>query len=193
MSTKQASTPRNRSAADALTYNVAGLLGEPVGSIRDVIVDSPPLDLGPDLQQLSGVTGTLRLTRTNRGLLIRGKLATSLELQCSRCLTGLDYPVEVELDDEALPTIDLATGIALDDADEPDAVRLSDHHELELEGAVRDAIVLAEPIAPLCRSDCPGLCPICGLELAGGQHQHSVADVDPRLEALRGLLSDERD
>ena len=193
MSTNQPRTSKNQSAADALTYNVAGLLGEPVGSIRDVVVDSPPLDLGPDLRQLTGVTGTLRLTRTNRGLLIHGKLATSIEQQCSRCLTGLDYPVEVELDDEALPTIDLATGIALDDADEPDALRLSDHHELELEPAVRDAIVVAEPIAPLCRPDCPGLCLICGLELAGGQHDHAGADIDPRLEALRGLLADDGD
>ena len=39
---------------------------------------------------------------------------------------------------------------------------LDDHHELHLEPAVREAISLAEPIAPLCRSDCPGLCDTCG-------------------------------
>ena len=176
---------RSQSATEALTFNVAGLLSEPAGSIREVAVESPPLDLGPDLRQHDGVEGTLRLTRTNRGLLVQARLRTSIDEECSRCLRAIEYPVEVDLEEEALPSIDLASGAPLDESAEPDVLRLTDHHELELEGEVRDAIQLAEPIAPLCRPDCPGLCPICGAELAGGPHDHPEAEVDPRLEALR--------
>ena len=50
-----------------------------------------------------------------------------------------------------------------------------------------DAIVLAEPIAPLCRPDCPGLCIVCGQPLEAGDHDHPDDDIDPRLEALRGV------
>ena len=73
------------------------------------------------------------------------------------------------LDEEYLPTIDLHSGRALTFEDEPDALRLTDHHEVDLEPSIRDAISLAEPIAPLDRPDCPGLCPVCGLPLDEGE------------------------
>ena len=50
-------------------------------------------------------------------------------------------------------------------ADEPDALRLDDHHELDLGEPMREAISLAEPIAPLCRPDCAGCAVICGADL----------------------------
>jgi uncharacterized protein len=76
----------------------------------------------------------------------------------------------------------------LDPTEEPDALRLTDYHELDLEPAVRDAISLAEPIAPLCRPDCPGLCETCGVDLTSDPgHAHQDDDIDPRLAALAGL------
>ena len=53
---------------------------------------------------------------------------------------------------------------------------------------MRDAISLAEPIAPLCRPDCPGLCETCGLDLTDDpEHSHPGEDIDPRLAALVGI------
>ena len=185
MNTTKQPDPKSQSSADALTFNVAGLLAEPAGSVRDLDVACAPLDLGPDLRETRGVTGTVRLTRTNRGLLVRARLSTAIEQQCSRCLREIDYPLELEIEEEALPSIDLVSGLPVDASAEPDVLRLNDHHELELEGEVRDAILLAEPVAPLCRPDCPGLCVVCGEELSGGPHDHPDADVDPRFETLR--------
>ena len=48
---------------------------------------------------------------------------------------------------------------------------------------------LAEPIAALCREDCPGLCVVCGADLEAGPHHHDD-DVDPRLEGLRAFMVD---
>jgi uncharacterized protein len=185
MSTSNLGRPSARSTADALTVNVAGLLAEPAGTIREIGISSPPFEMGPNLRQSRGVSGRLKLTRTNRGLLVGGRFSTGLELVCSRCLREIDYPVVFDLDEEALPSIDLVSGLPVDTAAEPDVLRLNDHHELELEGEVRDAIALAEPIAPLCREDCPGLCQICGQELTAGPHEHPEAEIDPRLEVLR--------
>jgi uncharacterized protein len=50
---------------------------------------------------------------------------------------------------------------------------------------------VAEPIAPLDRPDCPGLCVVCGLPLDEGIHDHPDDDIDPRLEALRGFRVDD--
>ena len=93
----------------------------------------------------------------------------------------------IRFQEEYLPALDLTTGRPLPVDDEPDVARLTDHHELDLETPVREAIQLAEPIAPLHSPDCPGLCIVCGLPLEEGEHDHPDEDIDPRMEALRGL------
>jgi uncharacterized protein len=57
---------------------------------------------------------------------------------------------------------------------------------LDLRPAFRDATVLALPLSPTCRPDCPGLCPHCGVALAGNP-DHSHERSDPRLAALEQL------
>ena len=57
---------------------------------------------------------------------------------------------------------------------------------LDLRPAFRDATLLALPLSPTCRSDCPGLCPQCGFRMADDpEHRHHTSD--PRLAALEGL------
>jgi uncharacterized protein len=175
-------------ASDApFLWNVAGLLGEPSGAERDYEVDGVTIDLGDDLQLGAPISGRVHLARTNRGILASAKVRAALALECSRCLREIAVPVTVDLQEEYLPTIDLATGHPLPIADEPEVLRLTAHHELDLERPVREALQLAEPIAPLCRADCPGLCIVCGGRLDEGVHDHPDDDVDPRLEALRAF------
>ena len=174
-------------------FNVTGLLADPAGSVRELHVSAPPLDFGQDLTQVRDLTGDLRLTRTNRGLLVQGELHSTIAQVCSRCLRDIEWPVVIELDEEALPIIDFTSGLPVDTAQEPDALRLTDHHELDLEEEVRDGLLLAEPIAPLCREDCPGLCVVCGLELDSGPHDHPDEDIDPRLLGLRALIEGPQD
>ncbi len=181
-------TPTSQFEADALIFNVAGLLAEPAGTVQDIVVACRALDPGSVPVQTRGITGELRLSRTNRGLLVRGRLHTAIALVCSRCLRDIEYPVEIKLDDEALPSLDVGTGVPIETEVDADVLRLTHHHELDLKGVVRDAIALAEPIATICREDCPGLCIVCGLELAGGPHDHPDEDIDPRLEGLRLLI-----
>jgi uncharacterized protein len=173
-----------------LAWNVAGLLGEGIGAARDYVFDDVRIDLGEDLHLASPISGRVHMARTNRGLLIDADVSTSLAMQCARCLRDIDVPITAEFEQEARPSIDIQSGAVLppDPADEEDdVIRLSDHHELDLERAVREAILLAEPIAPLDRPECPGLCVVCGLPLDEGTHDHPDDDVDPRLEALRSF------
>jgi len=173
-----------------LAWNVAGLLGEIPGASRDYEVKRVEIDLGEDLRLAEPVEGGVRLIRTNRGILAAADLYAALALECSRCLRDIAYGVEARFQEEYLPSLDLATGRPLPADDEPDIARLSDHHELDLETPVREALQLGEPIAPLCRPDCPGLCVVCGNRLDEGSHDHPEDDIDPRLEALRALLPD---
>jgi uncharacterized protein len=172
-----------------LVWNVSGLLGETPGAVRDYVVEGVTIDLDEDLHLAGPIDGRVHLARTNRGLLVGADFTTSLAMECVRCLREIEVPIAVEIEEEALPTIDFHTGQPVEIAAAPDEepIRLSDHHELDLEHTVREAILLAEPIAPLDREDCPGLCIVCGLPLDEGAHDHPEDDVDPRLEALRAF------
>ena len=177
-----------RALGAPLVWNVAGLLADDPGATRDYDVAGATIDLGEDLHLADPIEGRVRLARTNRGLIVTADLETAIEAQCSRCLRDIEVPIRITIEEEALPSIDIHTGAPVrpePGAEEP--LRLTDHHELDLETPVREAIQLAEPIAPLCREDCPGLCAVCGERLEVGTHDHPTDDIDPRLEALRGF------
>jgi uncharacterized protein len=181
-----------RPATDTpLTWNVAGLLGDDPGTSRafDVADVTIPLDEGMALAR--PINGHVRLQRTNRGILADARLITALQTECSRCLRPMEVPVDISIEEEFLPALDLTSGKPLSTDVEPDVARLTDHHELELEPLVRDELVIAEPIAPLHSPDCQGLCIECGLPLDEGTHDHPTDDIDPRLEALRGFKPDD--
>ena len=96
----------------------------------------------------------------------------------------------VRIRDEALPSVDIATGHEVDMSTEPDATRLSDHHELDLGALAADAISLEEPIVALCEEACPGLCVECGERLGPEHVAHESDDIDPRMAALQGFRVD---
>jgi uncharacterized protein len=171
-------------------WNVAGLLHGETGAERVYDVERATIELPDDLRLAQPVDGRVRLTRTNRGILAEADLRTALDMECVRCLRPVTVPLALQVTEEYLPLIDLPTGAPLPTEVEPDAPRLTDHHELDLTTAVREAISLAEPIAPLDRPDCPGLCIVCGQPLDEGVHDHPADDVDPRMEALRGFKPD---
>ncbi len=169
---------------DALVVNVAGLLGEAAGSQRDLAVAVAEIDLGDDLVQAAPVAVEARVSRTNRGVLVTGRVRTALADTCGRCLAPLRIAIDAPIEEEVLPIVDLHSGLRLDTTAEPEVFRLTDHHELDLEPLAREAVLLAAPIAPVCRPDCRGLCPECGVDLNEGAHDHGDAPVDPRLAKL---------
>jgi uncharacterized protein len=173
-----------------LTWNVGGLLADSVGSDRSYDVRDVEIELPEGLQLASPISGQVRLSRTNRGILANARLETSLAGECARCLRPLTTPISIVLEEEYLPSIDPATGRSVETTSEPEALRLTDHHEVDLAPSVSDAISLAEPIAPLDRPDCPGLCVVCGLPLDEGEHDHPDDEIDPRLEALKAFRPD---
>ena len=168
-----------------LSYNVAGLLRSSPGTARRYPVHGVDLPIADDVRLAAPIEGEVRLARTGRSILATAVLTTAIEERCSRCLAPMVAPVDVTVQEEALPSVDLESGRPLDLSAEPGALRLDDHHELDLSEPVREAISLAEPIAPLCRPDCRGLCPTCGIDLnAAPEHDHGSPPVDPRLAGL---------
>ena len=170
-------------------FNVAGLLHEPPGAIRDVRLRDHYVTLGPDVELAGPLDLELRLQRTNRGVLVRGNVTAPLRRTCARCLDPYVDEVTVPISEEFLPSVDPESGATLAGPAADEQVQaINEHHEIELDPILHDELLLTEPMHPLCRPDCPGLCSECGQSLASGPHDHGPADVDPRLAELARFL-----
>jgi uncharacterized protein len=155
------------------------------GSMRTVTRTVPaPRDMGLDVIGVpagSDVALDLRLEAVMEGVLVSGTAQVHLAGECVRCLEPFEDDLEVDLQElYAYP------GSSSADADE-DEVHQLEGDLLDLEPVVRDAVVLALPLQPVCQEDCPGLCVDCGARLAEDpDHRHDV--LDSRWAALGGLL-----
>ncbi len=175
-------------------FNAAGLLREGAGATREYALRDRYLSVGPEVELAGPVSGKVRLQRTNRGILLRGSLDASVRRTCSRCLEPFEEAVAVTLAEEYLPSIDPERGTPLAPlAADEEALRLDERHQIDLVPVLRDELVLGEPMHPLCRPDCPGLCPGCGRSMAVGSCDCSAFEPDPRLAALAALLPHDTD
>jgi len=125
----------------------------------------------------------LRLEAVMEGVLVSGSASGVAVGECIRCLDEVRLPVVVSIAELfSYPENRVAE-------DENEDVRLVEEDLINLEPALRDAVVLALPFQPVCREDCPGLCSECGAHLADDpEHSHDIAD--PRWAALQGILAD---
>ncbi len=138
----------------------------------------------------------LRLESVMEGVLVTGTARAPLKGECVRCLEPLEQESTADFqelfsypDADDRSRSDAETG---DDAEEEDTFSLEGDY-LDLEPVLRDAVVLSLPLQPVCREDCPGLCPDCGARLADDpQHVHEDA-VDIRWAALQGLAETMKD
>jgi len=150
-----------------LAQNVAELLKSPLGAARQVAIDEARPRFGPDLKVTSPVRGAARLLRTQNGVLVRARLTTAVELECSRCLEPVQRELEIDLAEEFRPSVHIVTGVPLDAPDD-EALLIDEHHVLDLTEAVRQYISTALPLQPLCTPTCRGLCATCGKNLNEG-------------------------
>jgi uncharacterized protein len=162
-------------------------LGRRPGSMRPVRAEVPaPADLTVGLAQVppgSPVALDLRLEAVVEGVLVSGTVTAEVVGECARCLAPTSDEVTVELTELfAYP------GSVTEATSEDDEVSHLVGDMLDLEPVVRDGLVLALPLSPLCREDCRGLCAGCGVALDDLPDDHTHTSTDPRWAALAERL-----
>jgi uncharacterized protein len=156
----------------SLSYGEAATLHVPIAT--------EPLELGGQTYgPRSDTDARVDVSRTNSGYALRLRFQIQLEGPCQRCLEAAGVGVEVDAREVDQPK----TG------DEELQSPYVDGDELDVGRWARDAVALALPSQILCRSDCAGLCAVCGESLNDADpeaHRHADAG-DPRWAKLREL------
>lgn len=132
------------------------------GALRTVERVVPaPSDLGVELigvPEGADLDLDLRMESVSEGVLVSGTVSGPIRGECGRCLREINESVTVTI--QELYAYENST---TDATTEEDEVGRMQGDLIDLEPALRDAVVLALPNNPLCRQDCPGLCPECGV------------------------------
>jgi uncharacterized protein len=151
----------------AMQINTAQLLKQAAGSSRSYKIDDT-IGFAEEGIAKCHVQGKVELIRTDKGILVKGILEGNSSLICNRCLTLFDYPLNFGIEEEFFPSTDVISGNPLSLPEDSTIFIIDKHHILDLNEAVRQYALLAMPMKPLCRPDCAGLCPSCGVNLNQG-------------------------
>jgi len=154
------------------------------------------IDLGEDVRQRSPLRteGRADLVEEQHGkhevvqdIRIKGKLDTSLEVACARCLDPVVHAVDRSFDLLYRP-LGIDSGHAeLSVTDAEAEIGYYEGTGLLLEDTLREQVLLALPLKSICREDCKGFCPHCGKNLNETQCDCVDEVEDPRWAALKGI------
>ena len=148
-----------------------------------------------DLRILGDVRFDGVLQKKDQRFRLKGRVQATLELTCGRCAETFQLPIDSEVDLTYVPQP--SAQAATVHGKGTDEIELSDEdlttayyrdHVLDFAEMLREQFYLALPMRPLCREDCKGLCPHCGMNLNTGTCNCEVRWQDPRLAGLQSLL-----
>ena len=137
----------------------------------------------------------LRLEAVMEGILVSGFVRARAVGECVRCLEEVVEDIDAPV--QELYVYPERARVAVEDGDDEEETRELDGDLVDVEPAIRDAVVPALPFRPVCSPDCPGLCPQCGVRLAdpeNTEHTHEV--LDPRwaeLDRMKNMFDDTKE
>jgi uncharacterized protein len=109
----------------------------------------------------------------------RGKLYTSLQLICSRCLEGFIYNIETEI------AFSIQDERQVQESNLSEDVLIVNQDEVDIQPLVYEIILTEIPLIALCKEECCGLCPVCGQNLNQDKCSCQEEIIDPRWEKLK--------
>ena len=137
-----------------LRLNVGYLFNKPIGTSREIPVEVEHLELDDLIVQ--DLKCLVRVSRTREGLLLQVEGAAKVETSCVRCLEDYFQPVSIEFEElYQFPSRH---------REETDLILPNDGY-IDLISLFREYLILGLPIKPLCKTDCKGLCIVCGVNL----------------------------
>ena len=171
-----------------MKYNVAQLLKEPIGSERVFTITEG--EGSETFSPVQNAVGPVKLVRTHQGIWTQAWLTALIVQDCSRCLEDFSRSLELEIDEEYFPEVDVKTGRQALPPPEWEGFYIPADHTLDLGEAIRQSALATLPLKPLCKPDCIGICDRCGIDRNHHQCDCYTDNIDPRWAALRSLMAE---
>jgi uncharacterized protein len=158
------------------------------------VIEPAALPPEEDYKVAAPVTLDATASRDKGKVRIAGRVTTTLELACSRCVETFPVPVDATFDLLYLPVTEAPkAGEEVEVGDEDINTAFYSDGVIDLADLVHEQIYLALPMKPLCREDCQGLCPVCGVNRNTTACTCEPRWEDPRLAGLKALLNEKHD
>lgn len=138
----------------------------------------------PNIEDEVSVHVTAQARYSEELYVLDGQLSTTLTLTCSKCLTTYDFPLTVDWHES------FSREKQADEEEEAD-VHFVSEDEVDLSPYIQEALLLEIPFVPVCRDDCQGLCPTCGINRNEASCDCKHEHIDPRLAELQKFFSSE--
>ncbi|HEU4766504.1 MAG TPA: DUF177 domain-containing protein [Pyrinomonadaceae bacterium] len=142
-----------------------------------------PIDERVDLTQPATIKGRVRLSGNE--VLVEGHVEAEAQLECDRCLKPVQLPVSADFTLEYITGADYASSSAAALSEEEMSVSVFDGESIDVDEIVKEQILLEVPARTLCREECKGICPECGIDLNTGECSCTPNEIDPRWAALK--------
>lgn len=164
-------------------------LGSFEGPEKHFSFESAPgdIDLGEDAARLVGVLSVSGSVSKEPKVEVRGEIKGELELDCTRCLTPIRKPIELNFDDVFVSPAEMNMSEEKELKGSDFRTDVLSGERIDISEVAREQILLSLPIQVFCREDCKGLCDRCGADLNRTECDCRKEDIDPRWAALKNL------
>jgi len=141
----------------------------------------------PEVRLVEPAQISARVRLEGKDAELQGKLLAKLEVVCGRCLQPVELPVSAEFHERFVRAVSWASEEQHEVQAEDLNISVFDGEAIELDDVVREELLLAVPVNVLCREDCRGLCPICGIDRNMSSCQCEISEIDSRWQKLKEL------
>lgn len=135
---------------------------------------------GEEIRAIENVNVEGIVTAEKGVILIEASVKTKLNLNCSRCLDTFIYPIDIDIEERFTNNPDF----------EDEGIMFVDGDTINIAEVIENCIISTLPIKRLCKKDCKGLCPECGINKNIESCNCVDYDVDIRLAKLRELFGE---
>ena len=165
----------------ALRINVGFIVNQAIGYSRDFSIEIPEYSFSEGLD-VRNLAFEILISRTTEGLLVQVNGQALTELECGYCLVNFGHKLSFNF-------VEIFTfrSHAIEDTE----LILPDDLQIDLAPLLAEYLYLEIPINPMCKSDCQGLCPVCGENQNFSTCNHDDENFDDRLSVLKTFLDNE--
>jgi uncharacterized protein len=144
-----------------------------------------PIDERVTLIEPAAVTGKVNLAGNE--VFVNGQIDTRVQVECDRCLQTVELPVNAVYQLEYISGSDYESIQAAELTEAEMLVSVFDGGAIDVDEIVKEQLLLTVPTRLLCREDCKGICPECGIDRNTGECSCVTEEIDPRWAALKNL------